>query len=238
MGEPKLLVVEDDEALRDELIRTLTAEGYGCLAAGDSEEAEEFVRQKQPDLVLLDVMLPGRDGYDLCRRIRSFSDIPVIFLTSRDTQTDELYGMTLGADDFIRKPCNLPVLLVRIKNLLKRVSGTAARSESSVIECGGLSVHLTKSFAEMDGRKEELTRNELHILEFLMRHEGEIIPRVDLIEELWDNQVYIDDNTLSVHMTRLRAKLKIIGAGECVRTRYGQGYLFSMGPPDAAAQKE
>ena len=187
----RLLAAEDDQVLRRELSRDLENHGYEVVVPENFEDAEDIVRRGEVHLVLLDVTLPGRDGYEICRSIRRFSKIPIIFLTSRDTDMDELYGMTMGGDDFVRKPYKMPILLARIEALLRR------------------------SYPDVEAEREIIWQD---------FRPKEVIRRVDLIEELWDDQVYIDDNTLSVHMTRLRGKLKELDAGDLIRTRYGQGY--------------
>lgn len=218
----KIFLIEDDKTLRRELTHDLQHHGYGVTLVDDFDQTEQILKAGDFRLVLLDVTLPGRDGYEICRNIRSFSGIPIIFLTSRDTDMDELYGMTMGGDDFVRKPYNMPILLARIAALLRR-SGPNTVPETKIVweeYC------LMPSRGKLCRGNQEviLTRQETLLLACLFSRPQEIIPRVDLIEELWDNQVFIDDNTLSVHMTRLRGKLKEIGGNDLIKTRYGQGY--------------
>ena len=159
----------------------------------------------------MDLGLPGRDGISLCAEIRKTSRTPIIFVTSRDSAADELRALSLGGDDYITKPYNIPVLLARIRAVLRRAGGTA---EPDVLEAGELALHLARGAAS----------NELKILAYLMGHMGQVVSRADLIEALWDSQIYIDDNTLSVNMTRLRAKLEGIGLPNIIKTRRGMGY--------------
>ncbi len=157
----------------------------------------------------------------LCADIRKKTQTPVIIVTSRDSAVDELKALSLGGDDYITKPYNVPVLLARVRTVLRRCGGLR---EADILEANGLTLHLTKGIAEKDGQKAELTRNELKILARLMSDKGEIVSRSDLLESLWDNQIYIDDNTLSVNITRLRAKLEEIGLPDFIKTRRGMGY--------------
>ena len=174
-----------------------------------------------PDLVLLDVGLPGRDGFSLCANLRKSVKAPVIFVTSRSSSLDEVRALSLGGDDYITKPYSIPVLLARIKAVLRR---SGATDGTDVLEAAGLCLSLTKGTVSVSGQTAELTRNELQILACLMAHAGQIVSRADLIETLWDNQIYIDDNTLSVNMTRLRTKLAEIGLPDAIKTRRGMGY--------------
>lgn len=218
----RLLIVEDDKILRQELERDLRRNGYETEAIEVFEQTEDRIRKGGIDLVLLDVTLPGKSGYEICQSIRRFSQVPVIFLTSRDSDMDELYGMTLGGDDFVKKPCNMPILLARISALLRR-AGAVKETEHQLTR-DGLTLYPAKGKLTKGEKELVLTRHEMLLLAYLFSHPGEIVSRVDLIEELWDNQVYIDDNTLSVHMNRLRGKLKELGADGLIKTRYGQGY--------------
>lgn len=216
-----IMILEDDPVIREELALLLENEGYRAWTVTDFSRAVEQVRQTSPDLILLDVGLPGRDGFSLCAELRRASDAPVIFVTSRDSALDELRALSLGGDDYITKPYNIPVLLARVKAVLRRRGGPA---DPELLEAAGLTLSLTRGTARAGERSVELTRNELRILAHLMRHPGEIVSRADLIEALWDSQIYIDDNTLSVNMTRLRAKLEELGLPGYIKTRRGMGY--------------
>jgi DNA-binding response OmpR family regulator len=180
------------------------------------------VEQTRPDLILLDLGLPGPDGFALCKEIRKVSRAPVMFVTSRDNSLDELRALSLGGDDYVTKPYNIPVLLARIKALLRRSAGPSAKDE--IIELGGLRLDMAKATLAHGGKTADATKNEIGILACLMRRPGEIVSRADLIEYLWDNQAYIDDNTLSVNMTRLRAKLDALGLKDYIATKRGMGY--------------
>lgn len=218
---PKIMIIEDDPAIREELALLLNNEGYRTAAVTEFADIPAQIQQAAPDLILLDLSLPGRDGMSLCADIRKNKATPIIFVTARDSAVDELRALSLGGDDYITKPYNIPVLLARIKAVLRR---SGALKEQETLEAGGLTLHLTKGTASAGGRSVELSRNELKILAYLMSHSGQIVSRADLMDALWDSQIYIDDNTLSVNMTRLRAKLEEIGLPGFIKTRRGMGY--------------
>ena len=217
----KIIIIEDDPAIREELALLLENEGYQATAVTDFSDVPGQVLAAAPGLILLDLGLPGRDGMSLCLDIRKVSRTPIIFVTSRDSASDELRALSLGGDDYITKPYNIPVLLARIRAVLRRAGGPA---EPDTLEAEGLTLHLTRGMVSAGNRSAELTRNELKILAYLMAHAGQIVSRADLIDALWDSQIYIDDNTLSVNMTRLRAKLEEIGLPGFIKTRRGMGY--------------
>lgn len=217
----KIMIIEDDQTIRDELSLILGNEGYSVIPITDFTEITRQIKEYMPDLILLDLGLPGRDGLTLCADIRKTSSLPVIIVTSRDSSSDEFRGLSLGSDDYITKPYDVPVLLARVKAVLRRSAGI---QESDTIEANGLRLSLTKGTISMNGRTAELTRNELKILAHLMTHAGRIVSRADLIDVLWENQIYIGDNTLSVNITRLRTKLNDLGLTDCIRTRRGLGY--------------
>ena len=218
---PNIMIVEDDPTIREELALLLENEGCRVTAVTDFSDLPLQVQKVEPNLILLDLGLPGRDGLALCTDIRKGSRTPIIFVTSRDSATDELRALSLGGDDYITKPYNIPVLLARIKAVLRRAGGPA---EPDILEAAGIKLHLTRGTASANGRDAELTRNELKILAYLMHSRGKIVSRADLIDALWDSQIYIDDNTLSVNITRLRSKLDGLGLPGLIKTRRGMGY--------------
>ena len=218
----KIMVIEDDTAIQEELALLLENEGYMPLVVTNFTDIQGQAVLERPDLILLDIGLPGRDGFSLCAALRKAVSAPVIFVTSRDASTDEVRALSLGGDDYITKPYSVPVLLARIKAVLRRSSGEPEPAD--ILEAGGLRLSLTKGVVSANGKTAELTRNELQILACLMAHTGQIVSRADLIDALWDNQIYIDDNTLSVNMTRLRGKLAEIGLPDAIKTRRGLGY--------------
>lgn len=220
----KIFIIEDDSVLREELSKLLSSYGYECTWSDDFENIITAALGAAPDLILLDINLPYYDGYHICRNIRKTSTVPVIIVTSRNTDVDELMAMNLGADDFITKPYNKQILLARISAVLKRSSNSA--SVSREMECGGVALSLSKGCITKDGKTEDLTKNEIKILSVLMKNAGSIVPREELMDELWQSDEFIDDNTLTVNVNRLRHKLSSIGAENFIATRRGQGYII------------
>jgi len=216
------MVIEDDTAIQEELALLLENEGYMPLVVTNFTDIQGQAVLERPDLILLDIGLPGRDGFSLCAALRKAIPVPIIFVTSRDAGVDEVRALSLGGDDYITKPYSVPVLLARIKAVLRRSIGEPEPAD--VLEAGGLRLSLTKGVVSANGKTAELTRNEIQILACLIARMGQIVSRADLIDALWDNQIYIDDNTLSVNMTRLRGKLAEIGLPDAIKTRRGMGY--------------
>lgn len=219
----KIFVIEDDPVIRAELITLLEGNSYEASAAIDFFSVIKKVKDVQPHLILLDIKLPQTDGFTLCSQIRSFSNVPIIFVTSCATDMDELKSIMLGGDAFITKPYNTAILLAKIASLLKRVYPAATQSDLS---CQGAVLHLDSGKLEYAGRQVDLTKNELKILCYLFKHAGRICPRADIVEYLWDNQVYVDDNALSVNINRIREKLASIGLTDFIRTKHRQGYTL------------
>lgn len=217
----KIMIIEDDPAIREELALLLENEGYTTLVIKRFTDIPAQAAQEHPNLILLDIGLPGKDGFSLCAALRKAVPAPVIFVTSRDAGADEVRALSLGGDDYITKPYSVPVLLARIKAVLRRSGGP---EQADLLEAGELRLSLTKGAVSSGGKAVELSRNELQILACLMVRTGQIVSRADLIDALWDNQIYIDDNTLSVNMTRLRGKLAEIGLPDAIKTRRGMGY--------------
>jgi DNA-binding response OmpR family regulator len=181
------------------------------------------VKENDPHLILLDINLPYDDGFKICTEIRSFSRVPIIFITSRDTNVDELMSITLGGDDFITKPYNAQILLARINALLKRAYPNEKLGD--YIEYNGVKLNILSSKVEYGEKEIELTKNELKILHYLLINRGRIVSRVDVMEYLWDSALFVNDNTLTVNITRLRNKFEDIGVSEFIKTKRGQGYI-------------
>jgi DNA-binding response OmpR family regulator len=219
----KLFIIEDDIVLRTELISMLESYNYSCETSDDFKNIISEATDSEADLILLDINLPYYDGYHVCREIRKISDVPIMVMTSRSNDMDELMSMNLGADDFITKPYNLQILLARIGAILKR---TNQKNYSSEIEYKGLTLSVAKSTVYYESKEVELTKNELRILSALMQNADSIISRDELMDELWQSDEFVDDNTLTVNVNRLRKKLKKIGAADFVKTKRGQGYMI------------
>lgn len=220
----RILIIEDDIIIQQQLKNLLIGNGYEAESATDFSAVIGLVKSYEPHLVLLDIKLPGEDGFAICSQIRAFSDMPIIFVTSSNTDMDELSSIMLGGDAFITKPYNTAILLAKISALLRR---TYASGGQEILRRNDVSLHLEGSFIEHDGQRAELTKNEVKILYYLFRHAGEICPRNDMIDFLWDSQLYVDDNALSVNMTRIRDKLSAIGLPDFIKTKHRQGYLIS-----------
>lgn len=218
---PLIYVVEDDTAIRNELIEALERQGYEVAYCLVFDRVVEDILRANPDLVLLDLTLPGTDGQFVCRELRQQSEVPIIVLTSRTTEIDEVMSMTMGADDFVPKPYSARVLMARIQALLRR---TQAAPDRSVLSHNGVEVDLARSVASAQGASVELTKNELRILTLLINHAGGIVSREAIMRDLWDSDAFVDDNTLTVNINRLRAALKKIGVTDYLRTHRGHGY--------------
>lgn len=199
----RILVMEDDISVKNELITLLHANGY------------KTVNEPPCELALLDINMPSESGFEVCRKLRLKSDIPVIFITAKESAEDELLAFGVGADDYIRKPYNSSVLLARISRFLRRKS-------SSILTSNGITLDLAAMTASLNGNTIELTKNETRILACLMKKE--LCTKQEIIEDLWQNSLYIDENTLYVNVQRLRQKFRRIGTNDCIRNVRGVGY--------------
>ncbi len=219
----RIALIEDEPAIRQELTLLLQNALYEVTALHDFANAASAALAASPDLILLDIKLPGASGFDICTEVRAVSDVPILFLTSQTSAADELNGMLKGGDDYITKPFHPPILLARIAAVLKRTKKAGAR-ELNKLEYKGVVLDIARGSIGYQGSHCELSKNEFKILHYLFQNTGRIIPRIELIEYLWDNQVFIDDNALSVNMTRLRGKLEHLGVQNFVETKRGMGY--------------
>ena len=218
----KIMIVEDDIEIREVLKILLQNNGYEVKVTTNFENVEKQILEEQCHLILLDINLPNKNGYEICSKIRTKSKLPIIFVTSRNSSMDELNGIMLGGDDYIEKPYNVPVLLARIQNLLNRVY--PKEQKSSKLEYKGITLDILKSQIKYNDKEIELTKTEIKTLYYLLKNTDRIIARTEIIDYLWDNEVYADDNSLSVVITRLREKLKKIGVEHLIETKRGQGY--------------
>ena len=219
----KILIVEDEPLIRNELTILLQSNGYETAAPDEFSDVTGQIKAEQPHLILLDIKLPGTSGFSLCTQIRTFSEVPIIFVTSCNTDMDELNSIMLGGDAFITKPYNTAILLAKIASLLRRAYPV---QQSEQMACGGAVLRLESSSLDYNGQSVELTKNELKILYYLFKNAGKICARGDLVEFLWDNQLYVDDNALSVNITRIREKLAGIGLTDFIKTKHRQGYTI------------
>ena len=220
----KLLLIEDDTTLFNEIKDRLTQWSYEVYGIHDfSNVTQEFVEIK-PDLVIIDIQLPKYDGFHWCRMIRSHSNLPIIFLSSRDHPTDMVMSMQLGADDYIQKPFHFDVLIAKVQAILRRVYNYNTDSIELKTWCGA-TVDYERNLVTNDSGTIELTKNEIFILKLLIEKKNKIVSREELINSLWDDKRFISDNTLTVNVNRLRKKLDELGLGLFIETKVGQGYV-------------
>lgn len=217
----KILIVEDDLSLREELKILLDNNGYEGRILHSFEHVAESVLNMDVDLVLLDIMIPGINGQQVLKQIRRKSDVPVIMVTSQNSEVDEVLSMSYGADDYITKPYNPTLLLLHIEALFKRIS----KQQAMDVYCN-VTVNVLKSTLEKGNQELLLSKNEMAIFHYLLQHKGCIVSRDELMDYLWDTSKFIDDNTLTVNITRLRKKLEEIGLIDVIETRRGQGYVL------------
>ncbi len=219
----KILLVEDDLTIQTQLKNLLSGNGYEVGIVTDFSKVIEQLKDFAPHLILLDIKLPENSGFEICSQIRSFSDIPIVFVTSSNTDMDELNSIMLGGDAFITKPYNTAILLAKIASLLRRAY---ASGRAEILTWNGAALHLESGFIEYHGFRADLTKNEMKILYYLFKNAGKICSRSDIVDFLWDSQLYIDDNALSVNITRIREKLTSIGLSNFIKTKHRQGYTL------------
>lgn len=220
----RVMIVEDDPQLAAELVAGLERWGFRAESATHFDDILKDFARFDPQLVLLDVNLPSYDGFWWCARIREVSKVPVMFLSSRDAQMDIVMAVNAGADDYIAKPFSMTVLIAKIQAIMRRAYAWSNAS-GEFLAHNGLVVNLADSSAVCGERKAELTRNELKILSHLLTQNGRVVARDKLMELLWNDSVYVNDNTLTANITRLRAKLSDLGVPDFIQTRKGQGYI-------------
>ncbi len=218
----KIIIVEDDINIREELCSFLQKYGYEVTAPTDFQNIIDIIQKESANLIILDINLPAFDGYYICRELRKTSEVPIIIVTSRDSELDELMSMNIGADDFITKPYNTQILLARINSILKRSYGNF----QEVLTHNGISLNLSNASLSFENNTIELTKNELKILAFLLKNKGNIVSRDSLMEYLWSSDYFVDDSTLTVNITRLRKKLEDIGIENLIQTKRGLGYII------------
>lgn len=220
----KIIIIEDDETIREEFKSLLEKYRYEVVAPNEFEDIIGFVLAEKADLILLDVNLPIYDGYYICKEIRKKSEIPIIIVTSRNTDADELMSMNLGADDFVSKPYNVQILIARINSLLKRSGANIA--ETTILTHRDVRLNLSNASLRYKNKEVELTKNEMKILSYLIENKGNIISRSSLMEYLWSSDYFVDDSALSVNVTRIRKKMKEIGIENLIETKRGLGYII------------
>ena len=220
----KILVVEDDHQIQQELVLLLQRNGFEAQALTSFESVPQQIIAVHPDLVLLDLNLPGIDGQQICREVRQLSNVPIIVVTSRNTDLDELMVLSLGADDFIAKPYNTQILLMHITSVLRRANSDV--TTGTKLSHAGVTLDSSSCKVSANQQSVELTKNELRILSLLMQNAGTVVSRQRIQEELWQSDEFVDDNTLTVNISHLRNTLASIGVEDFVMTRRGLGYVI------------
>ena len=220
----KILIVEDDKKLRQELETFLNKNGFQAKGLEKFDNTIQDILNEKADLVLLDINLPYADGEFVCKEVRKLSNVPIIMVTSRDNEIDELMSLNYGADQYVTKPYNIQILLAKINGLLKRNKKQDKTLEE--IDCGEFLLNIQERVIKKDNKKIELTKNEYTILYYLSINRKKLVSRDEIMDYLWESEEFIDDNTLSVNIKRLRDKLEELGLLDVIETRRGQGYIL------------
>ena len=218
-----IYLVEDDATIAGAVASHLRVWGYDCVVAADFRDVAGEFQRLQPQLVLLDLLLPFYNGFHWCQEIRRTSQVPILFLSSASDNLNILTAIQMGGDDFLAKPFDLNILAAKVQALLRRAYDFAPPSD--VLACGALRLNLSDGTVEQGGQRTTLTRNELKILQVLLENRGKIVSRDRLMERLWESDSFVDENTLTVNVNRLRKTLAAVGAGDLIVTRKKQGYL-------------
>lgn len=217
----RILIIEDDQTISKELQQLLNTAGYKASILKDFSNAKEEILKSNADLLLMDINIPIMNGELLLKELRKDTDVPIIMVTSRNMESDEVLSMSYGADDYITKPYNPNILLLRIGAILKRV-----KESSDIISYKELSINTKKGIIQKEEKEVVLTKNEMIILNYLLMNQNRIVKRDELMTDLWNNNEYINDNALTVNISRLRAKLNELGYNDAIETRKGIGYLL------------
>jgi two-component system response regulator RegX3 len=223
----RILIVEDEESVLDPLELLLSKEGFTIETARDGREALEKFAKTNPDLILLDLMLPEVSGTEVCRQIRAKSQVPIIMLTAKDTEVDKVVGLELGADDYVVKPYSKAELVARIKAVLRRNNADAFVNQGGSISAGPVVIDVERHQVSINGENIALPLKEFELLEFLVRNSGRVLTRTQLIDRVWGSDYFGDTKTLDVHVKRLRAKIEKDPANPVyIQTIRGLGYKF------------
>ena len=220
----KILIVEDDKKLSKELEKFLSQNGYEISRITSFENIINDILNSKCNMVLLDINLPGNNGEYICKEVRKISEVPIVMITSVDSELDQLISLNYGADDYITKPFNIQILLAKFATILKRTNSN--NKDQSKIDCKDFILNLSKSTIEKEEKEIELTKNEFKIIYYLVQNRGKIVPREEIMSYLWDSEMFVDDNTLTVNITRIRNKLEEINLKDILETRRGQGYIL------------
>ncbi|HYE11232.1 MAG TPA: response regulator transcription factor [Patescibacteria group bacterium] len=221
----KVLIIEDDFKIREIILENIQKWGYEGLIVKDFSKVMEDFTDYQPHLVLLDINLPAFDGFYWCGKIREISKVPIIFISSRNSNMDIIMAVNMGGDDFVQKPFSLEVLLAKVNALLRRTY-SYVDVEANVLEHQGVVLNLKDSCVLYQQKKLELTKNEFKILYILMKNNGKLVSRDEIMRKLWEDESFVDDNTLTVNINRLRKDLANMGLDDFIKTKRGQGYII------------
>ncbi len=221
----KILIIEDDVNYRDNLCKLLEKWQFKLVVAEDFSNIIEIFIKEQPNLILLDINLPQYDGFYWCSKIRELSKVPIIFISSRNTTIDMVMSINMGGDDFIQKDFDQQILIAKINAILRRTYSYIDTNDT-IIEHKGLVLNLKDGQVYYDDKKINLTGNEFRILSILMENKGNIVTREKIMRKLWESENFVDDNTLTVNVTRLRKKLEYVGKTDFIITKKGQGYII------------
>lgn len=220
----KIMVVEDDAVIRQLIVEELKKWQFETTAVTKFEAVFSDFEKESPQLILLDINLPVFDGYYWCQKIREVSKVPIIFISSRNTNMDMIMAMNMGADDFVTKPFDIDVLIAKINALLRRSYNYSEQSSETIVH-NGLTLNIDNSSMEVNGEMIDLSKNEYRLLYILMKNHGKILSREKLLRALWDDERFVDDNTLTVNINRLRRKIEQAGMMNYIETKVGQGYI-------------
>ncbi|UPA30972.1 response regulator transcription factor [Terrisporobacter glycolicus] len=221
-----IFIIEDDKALSREISLTLGKWGYSTCEVNDFENITDEVLQCNPKLILMDVNLPCYDGFYWCSQIRNFMKVPIIFISSRDNDMDIIMSINMGGDDYITKPFSPQILVAKIQAILRRTYSYNNDLKSEIIKFKDITLNIVDGNIYFKDENTELTKNELKIMKILMENQEKIVSRDEIIEELWDTDEFISENTLTVNVNRLRKKLDSIGLNDFIETKKGQGYII------------
>ena len=223
-----IFIIEDDQSLSNEIKLALSKWGYSVGQVNDFENITNEVLDSNPKLILMDINLPSYDGFYWCSQIRNFMKVPIIFISSRDNDMDIIMSINMGGDDYITKPFSPQVLVAKIQAILRRTYSYNNDLKSDVIKFKDITLNIVEGKLYFKGENVDLTKNELKIMNILMSNQEKIVSREEIIEELWDTDEFISENTLTVNVNRLRKKLNSIGLEDVIGTKKGQGYIIRL----------
>lgn len=221
-----IFIVEDDRSLSREIKLALYKWGYDIKEVNDFENITNEILEFNPKLILMDINLPCYDGFYWCNNIRQFLKVPIIFISSRDSDMDIIMSINMGGDDYITKPFSPQLLVAKVQGILRRTYSYNSELKNEVIRFKDVSLNIVNNHIYYKDKKIELTKNELKIIKILMENQERIVHREHIIEELWDSEDFISENTLTVNINRLRKKIDSIGLINFIRTKKGQGYII------------